>query len=558
MPTVPKPQREEQIGGIPGGGAFPQFSSNAPGESFGGGRALERMNQGFDQIGHGMGELAKKEREKADDAATTEYYVKLAQKKQELYYGANGVVKKKGKDSFAALDDYGKQFDEFANSIEQGMSPAQIAMAKKIRMKERLEFDGQIMRHVAQESEQYQDQNVKSGIAVARQDAVLSGDPKTVEEKIRLQEAIYQQTASGKPPALVEAEMKDIRGKTHFAVIKSLVDKGQDMAAKAYYDKVKGELYSDTDEADRLMKAGVLAGESQRKSDAIFASSKTMESAFSEAAKIADPQLRDETTKRLKDLYSMKNLMEKDREEHNARFAANILDQTGNTDRIPRSLWNTFSPSERAQLESYAKHKREGTEPATNWGTYYNLKTQAADPRLRSEFMRINLMQYRNVLSNAEFKELVNAQEGLRKGDEKTEKLLDGVRTNQEIINTALKKAGIDPESDKEKDADQYGLFRQKVDERVVALQSQTGRPVSSKELTEIVDDLMIQGITEKGWIFDTKKRKFQLEPGQKLEFKIDQVPLAERQKIEAALKKRGIAVTDDKVLDLYTRKAGL
>ena len=559
MPTVPRPQREEQVGGIPGAAPLPQFSPNAPAEAFGGGAALDKMGQGFDQIGAALAEAGKKEKEKADDTATTEYYVKLARKKQELFYDSKtGVVTKKGKDSFSAVDDYGKQFDEFANSIEQGMSTSQIAMAKKIRMKERLEFDGQLMRHVAQESDQYQDQSVKAGIAVAREDAILSGDPATVAEKIKFQEAIYSQTAGGKPPALVEAEMKEIRGKTHFGVLKRMVDNGQDLAAKNYFEKVKGELYQDTDEAERLLKAGNLAGESQRRSDQIFATSRTIETAFTEVQKIQDPTLRDETSKRLKDLYSMKNLMEKDREEQNLKYAANILDQSGNTDRIPRSTWNTFSPGERAQLENYAKHKREGTQPATNWGEYYNLKTMAADPRLREQYMRVNLMQYRDRLADSEFKDLVNAQEGLRKGDDKTAKLLDGVRTNAEIVNTALKKAGIDPEAKSGNDVDAYGLFRQKVDERVVALQTQTGNPVSSKELSEITDDLIIEGVTQKGWFWDTKKRKYELAPGERLQFEIKDVPAAERAKIEAALKKKGLKVTDDKVLDLYSRKAGL
>jgi hypothetical protein len=75
--------------------------------------------------------------------------------------------------------------------------------------------------------------------------------------------------------------------------------------------------------------------------------------------------------------------------------------------------------------------------------------------------------------------------------------------------------------------------------------------------MQKIVDGLMIQGITEKGWLWDTKKRKYQLQPGEKMLFKIDDVPGTEKAKIEDALRRKGIPVSNEKILELYSRKAG-
>jgi len=557
MAQVPVTQGPRvQQAGIPG----VRVNNDAPLESFGGGAGNAEVFKSIGNVGLEASKVYEEEKKKADDSATTEYYAKLAQKKQQLFWDPkSGVMTQKGSNSFTAPETYGKQFDDYADELEKSLSGTQIAMAKKIRMKEKLEFDGQILHHVSQESDKYQDETVKSGIMAARNDAILNyNNPGAVDDKIRLQESIYHQTATGKPAALVEVEMKDIRSKTHFAVIDRMLDNGSDIQAKQYFEKVKDQLTGpDVDTVEKNLKAGTLAGESQRTSDQIFNSSRTMEDALTKALAIQDPKLRDETERRVKDRFAMKQLAIKNQEEQNSKSAGNIIDQTGNTDNIPRSVWNTFSVSDKSSLEAYAKHKREGTQPVTDWNQYYNLKTMASSPEMRSEYQRINLMKYRSNLADAEFKELVNAQEGLRKGDDKTAKLLDGVRTDAEIVNNALKQAGVDPNSKDETEATQINSFRRQVDEKVIAVQQASGKKINSVELQKITDSLIVEGVTSKGWLWDTKKRKFELNPGEKLQFRLGDIPAQEKALIEQTLQRRGIPVTDDKILELYSRKAG-
>lgn len=559
MPSVPVEQRQNQVGGI----AAPRVNTlptEAPIEAFGGGSSQAAVGKAFSGAVGAVGKIAEEERQKANDTVTTDYYAKLAQKKQELFWDPKvGVMTKKGKDSFAAVDEYGKQFEDYANELEKDMNAEQVAMAKRIRAKEGMEFNGQIMRHVSQESQEYQKNTVSAGITAARNDAILNyNDPAAIQDKIKLQEAIYQQTASGKPAALVEVEMKDLRSKTHSAVIDRMLDNGSDLQAKQYYDQVKGDLSGpDIDTVEKNLRSGILVGEAQRQSDSIFASSpNSMGEALGKARQIEDPKLRDETTKRVKDLFDLKKAAESQRDEENHQRAGNIIDQTGDTDKIPRSIWNQFSVAEKSSLDAYAKHRKMGTEPATKWEEYYNLKTMAATPALRNEFLQTNLMKYRNDLGNTEFKELISAQQSLRKGDDKTVKLLDGYRSDSEIVNTALKEAGVDTSSKAgTEEFKKVALFRRQVDERVVSLQERTGKKVSNADIQSITDNLMVEGVTEKGWFWDTKKRAFEVQPGEQLEVAIKDVPAKERAKIEQALRNRGIAPTDAKIVELFMRK---
>lgn len=557
MPTVPKFERTVEVGGL-AAPAGPMLPDNASGENFGGGRAGAAIGEGFGRIGDAVEKVAAKEREKANDTATTDYYTRLAAKKQELFWGQKGVITKRGKDSFGAVDEYGKQFDEYADELEKGMTNEQLAMVKRIRAKERVEFDGQVMRHISGESKEYQDQTVKAGIMVARNDAVLSaGDLEKVQDKIRLQEAIYQQTASGKPAALVEAEMKEIRGKTHLAVISRMVDNGADLAAKSYMEKVRVDLHGETDNAEKLVRSGTVTGEALRQADQIMAGSTSMEAALGKAGKIADQDVRLATEKRLEHLYSLKEQTKRRDEENRFQAVDSFLAKNPDPAKVPRSLWNSLPASDQEKLEKIARDRREGVQPITNWGEYYNLKTMAAAPELRSNFMRVNLLQYRDRLADSEFKELVNAQEGLRKGDEKTGKLLDGIRTDQEIVNTKLKEIGIDPNTKNESDAAKIALFRKRIDDMVIARQTETNRKATSKEIEQIVDDLTVQVRTEEGWLWDTKARKFEVNPGQKYTVKSKDIPAEERAKIEQVLKRRKAPVTDEAVLRLYKMKVG-
>ncbi len=556
MPTVPRYDSQVEQKALPN----VRVETRVPEEAFGGGPSFDGVIQQSQRLASQSGQIFQQQKEKADDLATIEYQTKLSSKKQELFWDPkSGAFGRKGKDALGAREEYGTQFDKYADDLEKGLgSEDQRAMAKKIRMKERLDLDGQIERHTFGEVQTFQEQTVKAGVATARNDGVLNyADPGKINNSVRLQEALIYQNAAGKPAALVQLEIQDARSKTHSEVVNRMLANGQDLTAKAHFEKNRDMFTGeDAEHLEKALKEGSLRGESQRQSDAILARTSDMPTAMAKAKAIQDPQVRDAVSERLKSEFGIKKQAQDQRVENLHRLATDIIDKTGNVDKIPPTTWSQFSLSERSQLKSYAKMRREGTEPETDWNDYYGLKMMASTPAGKDDFKNMNLLVYRNKMADSEFKEITNLQTGLRNGDEKATKTLDGFQTDQQIVNDSLLSAGIDatPKPDSN-EAPKVANFRRQVDIQVRQIQERTGKKATNEEVQGVVDNLMVKGVTEKGWFWDTKKRAFEVGAGEKLEVNIKDIPKADRAKIEDALKRRNIAVTEEKILEVYSRK---
>jgi hypothetical protein len=238
MPSVPRYNEGQiQTQALPNA----RVSTDAPLSAFGGGQSLDTLTQanvGALEVGQ---KVALEEKKKADDVATTEFYTNLAKKKQEMLWDPKaGALARKGKDSFGALEEYGQGFDKYADDLEKGLAnEEQRAIARKIRQKERLEFDDTIQKHTFNEAKEFEQNTLKSGIETARNDGVLNyTNSKKVEESIKLQEALAAQTMRGQDPETVKAAQASVRSKTQAGVIDRMLAAGQVGMASAYYSKV--------------------------------------------------------------------------------------------------------------------------------------------------------------------------------------------------------------------------------------------------------------------------------------------------------------------------------
>ncbi len=242
-----------------------------------------------------------------------------------------------------------------------------------------------------------------------------------------------------------------------------------------------------------------------------------------------------------------------------------LLEQNrGNLAAIPLNEWMTMDKGQRDSLSDYALKLAEGNDIPTDWGTYYKLKTQAAEPSTRKAFEREDLTKYRTKLGTTEYKELIGAQASLREG--KTDnKLLDGYLSKSQIVDGVLLGIGIDPTPKPGAQGQEVYNFRRMVDERVVARQALTGKEATNEEVRSIADQLIIEGEVPVDYWFDEKKHKFQLKPGETFVVdgktavagSIKDVPADERKKIEAALKRNDRPINDQEILYRYNQKLG-
>lgn len=570
MPQVPVPNEAgiTRVQGAPNA----RVSTSAPIEAFGGGRAAENVTRQAQNLGEQAiqtieknqalaAKLAKEEKDKADDVATQDAYTRTVQLRNRLMYDPeNGAMNRKGKDAFGAGEEYGKQFEAGADEIENSLTnPEQKALYKRIREGEARDLDSNLTRHTFAQAQAYDEETTAASVSTTREDAVMNyQDPGKVGMSINRQKVLIESNGkrNGQPAEMIKQKQMAAESTTHEAVINRMLANGQDLMASDYYKNIKGSIHGDAvAQVERNLQEGSIRGESQRQAVKIYTTNNDLTSALQAVDKIKDPKIQDATRDRVKQKFLEKEQAKDAAEEQTFRSAFSIVEKTRNKDDIPPDQWDQLSPARKNSITEYLEKaaKKEGVQ--TDWDAYYNLKQMAASPALRDKFMQTDLLLYRPKLADAEFKELVNAQSDGKKGDTKA---IDGIRTDAQIINQSLLDAGVDPTPKQgSKDAKKVNMFWKAVDEEVKALQSQTGKKATNDEVQGIVDKLMTKGVTEKGWFWDTEKRLYEVDPGtdKKFEIKTKDIPLMDRQKIESALRARGINPTDDKINQIYKSK---
>lgn len=556
MPVVPRISSPQvQQAGMPNA----RSRVDASAESFGGGQSAANVGQAAQGALGTFQKFVAEEKQKADDVATTEAYTKLVQAKNRLTYDPEvGALSKTGKNAFGVINEYGSSFDKEADAIESELSSqTQKDMFRRIRGQQKSDFDGTLQKHVFGESKKFDEETTTSSIAVTRDDALQNyQDPERINQAIGMQRTLVMSHAArnGLPPEMVKMQLDDVTSKTHAAVVSRFLSNGDDLKAKAYFESNRqGVTGSDASHLEKALEEGSLRGESQRQSDMIIAKTGDMGEALKQAKGIEDPKVRDAATDRVKAHFAAKKAAESERTERLMTNAGNIIDKTGSIDQIPPEQWASLSPSEKSSLKTYAAHKREGTQPATDWQVYSDLKELAADPAMRNQFLQTPLMQYRDKLDDARFVELTNIKSSLRNKDGKAEAEMDGYRNDAQIVKDTLAAAGI-------KDPAQVALFHSKVDAEMARLQKANNKKASNEDVQRITDNLMVQGITSRTLLgvipWTTKKKRFETTSDDK-EFDVEakDIPRIERQKIEEALKRRGAPVTDEAVKAWYDTK---
>lgn len=560
MPRVPRYEGQVQEQGIPG----VRFSTQTSLESFGGGESAAGVTRAFAGAVNEVAKVYEFNKAKADDSALKDYEMQALKKKNELMHDPNnGALNKSGKDAFNVTQEYGDEYKKFLDELDSKLSDDnQKAMARNIRARYSEDLNVTLNRHTSGQIKQYEEQQTKAGVELHMQDAILNyGDPTKVQGAIQNQKAYILDYAqkNGVPPERSAIMISEAESKTHYSVMNRMLNNNQDQLAENYFKQNKDKFVgTDALNAEKVLEEGILRGKSQRFSDGILRKGLGLGESLEEARKISDPKLRDETTRRIKDLFSEKKAAEEEVKSKLFENAAIFAEQ--NKDRPDPETWLKLDLNQRNAIDSRIKQLRQGIDPETSWTDYYDLKTIASNPSTKSQFLKMNLMEYRPKMADAEFKELINLQTGLRNGDSGADAMLDGIRTDMQVVNDTLRAAGMNPTPKKgTNEAEKVSLFRAKVDEQVAIYKRQTGsKSIGNDKVQEIVDNLLVKGeVPGTGFfgLFKTKRSMFEVQPGEQIVIEVDDIPKAELNKIKDAMQRRGIPYSDQKAIELYSKK---
>lgn len=578
MPRVPRlPSLDNQVSDAKMPGV--RFSTDAPLAAFGGGESANAVSNAAQNLLGTVTKMSQQYTEQANEARTKDYYAKLNRKKNELMYGYNGAdgqrvpgaMDKKGADAFSVMEDLGPRFDEIADELESELSnDAQRQMAQKIRQSERMSFDDTLQKHVHNESNKYQDDVDKSAEMSSRNDAVLNyQNPGAVQKNIEMQKMLVAGRAERMGMAgnaeYIDSETRRVVGQTHAEVIQRMLANKDDRGAKAYYEDVKQEMDAKHLGAlDKMVKEGSLLGESQRVAGQFMAEhpddpKKVLEKIRS----LNDPELQKAVSAEVNARSAEDDRAKRQGEESLSNSIAAEIDKTKQLPSGDR--WSALPLKVKEAMITYRKHIIDGTQPDTNWGEYYNLTQMAAYEGTRNKFLKINLMEYRAEMADSEFKQIVGLQKEMREKDGKADEKLNGFRTTNEIVNSALNAKGVDPTPKPNSEAaKKVNEFRKYVDEGVKQLQLKTGKKVvDNEEIQKIVDAGLIKQKQEGSGFFGigaTQKFRFEQDVNEKyVPPSPKDIPPTDRNEIIREFQKRkNRAPSDGEIMNYFNKMHGI
>lgn len=246
MPVVPVPERNIQETGLP----TSRVDTSAPIEAFGGGAGAEKVTSAASQVI----DIAKKEKEKADDVATMDAYQKTIQLKNQLMYDPQkGAMTRKGKNAFGVIEDYVPQFEKATGEISEGLGNREQRLAyQKMVAQQGTEFRDSLQKHTFQESQNFAIETGNATVQTLQDDSALNyHNPDKVQANIEMMKRAREALGShlGQGAEQTALEVKKDAGQTHNDIVSRMLGNNQNKEAIAYFDKVKTEFPDQLDKA---------------------------------------------------------------------------------------------------------------------------------------------------------------------------------------------------------------------------------------------------------------------------------------------------------------------
>lgn len=527
-----------------------QIKYNPGLEAFGGGKTVTQLGNQIDSLGA----TVKKEYDSANKFRALDSDRQLSEFQEDyLNNPETGLMQRKGANAFTISKDYEENFAKKIQEIEDSLSnDDQKAEFKALASSRFMDGKKKINAHVSRETEIYVNASTKAYIDNEKNAAIdNAGDEERIGTALaRINMALENRSDyQGMPVEQKKQLLLKEQSEVHKGVIERIIYGGKDREAKAYYEKYQDQIDGETKLAiDKSLKEGTLRGESQRTSDYIFSKSQSMSEALEKARDIRDPELRDETIKRIKTRFDEKKEAEKIDSETSYEAAFNLLDKNKTMDAIPVSLMSKLKPSEKMALEKRHKQLVTNENVATDPMVYNDLVTMASSPKTRNEFLKTSMLRYADKLSSTDLKKMIDWQGKMRGDDPVAKSEVSSEARKSDLIKTTLKSVGLDPSSDNKTTNKRINSFYVSMDEAVKAKQAGLGRKLNIQEFQETLDALVTEQVVGEKWLGLSDKTAMAFEA-------LDEIPKADVAQIKAALKNNGIPDTAANVIYYYNKK---
>lgn len=542
--------------------------------------ALSNLGEGIERaagaLGHGVEAIQRERRRVASTARARADQIRMLQfqgdiqtwEQENLWDPEKGLLNLKGEAAFDVERQGLESFNKFMSDLtmraagdnqRHQLEVMRLQHGNKLQEKLRRHFNNQFRANDLQNK----DRAIDGLIDLARADYV---DARTLTDsrgQVAKTIAEFGQR-NGWDETMIEAETGKQVSRLHGSVINRMIEAEDYGAASGYFATVQDELDEKTrPKLEESVRAGevlalgrdealnILTEYPDDEKAALKRVGVGVEGYDKKDYAIADKEIRTAAQKYLERHFRLARARAEQEQARAFSTAAERVEESGGTDDVDRNVWPLLTPAQQSTLEKRAKQVQLGQAPRTDWGTYTQLMDEAADPNTRGGFVKRDLMAFRGILADGEFKALREVQDGLLKGGtEKSSKHTQTYRLTKQAADTNLRFLNIDPGSEDRKQQAKRNQFYRALTEEVQAYEVVNGKPPDRKVVQAMADALTIQTrIPDAGFLgFDRDVYGFEGLSD------VDDVPKEDRTSIEESLRSRNLPVTDEAVLQVFNR----
>ena len=219
----------------------------------------DSIGRGLQQVGGVLGQIAQQEKQKVDTAAVMQAEAELRQYQNTVLFGDGtgqniGAFGTKGKDAFGLPERILPDLDKKRSEIAARLNGGQRSMFENRTADWTTQTQGDLLRHVARESDAYTKETTKAYIDASAQTAVLYyNDPKRVDSEIQRAQDAYIVGNPGDPPEATRLALQTIESQTRRNILNRLMTESPSQA-QAYYQQYRDKFIgSDQAEIERVL-----------------------------------------------------------------------------------------------------------------------------------------------------------------------------------------------------------------------------------------------------------------------------------------------------------------
>lgn len=387
------------------------------------------------------------------------------------------------------VDEYGveanKWWDKARETYGANLNPMVQGAIGQTLARKKAQALASVTGYIGTEKERFADDAGEKAALTAIEFAVDTGDTAGAASQVR--KIVAERGArKGWTTEMVQADQQRLLGTLHLSAITTMAERDPTQA-RAYYDANKREIPAQA----QARVEQVLKAEGDNQFAAQFAAqqaSKPLAEQLKAAGEITDPERRTKTLAEIRNNHAMVKAAQAEQEQAASDEAWQLV---GRGKRVPETVLMRMNGRERVQLQDHltakAKQSAEGTSVKTDWTAYIDTREKLAAGE------KVDLRLLTTKIAPAQLEQLLDIQTKSKDPGKRPE-----VATSEQQLSAFTRTLDLKEEK--------AGQFQSAAYDRFNMFLKAKGKEPTYDERQQILDQLTMDVVTDKGFLWDTKE----------------------------------------------------